>query len=61
MSEPYSRTGARRDEANLWQRYGGRTFPGGESLLMGVESALGKGQPLAEVCTRGERGCEPVS
>jgi len=33
-SAPYKRTGARREEASLWQRYGGRSFPGGESLLI---------------------------
>jgi len=26
-----------------------------------VESTQGEGQPLAEMGTRGERGCEPVS
>jgi len=30
----YRRTGARREEASLCQRYGGRPFPGGESLLI---------------------------
>jgi len=33
-SAPYRRTGARREEASLWQRYGGRPFPGRESLLL---------------------------
>ena len=29
-SAPYSRTGAIREEARQWQRYGGRPLPGGE-------------------------------
>ena len=33
-SAPYRSTGARREEASLSQRYGGRAFPGGESLLI---------------------------
>ena len=33
-SAPYKRTEARREEASLWQRYGGRPLPGGESLLI---------------------------
>jgi len=33
-SAPYRRTGGSREEASLWQRYGGRPFHGGESLLI---------------------------
>jgi len=33
-SAQYRRTGARSEVASLWQRYGGRPFPGGESLLI---------------------------
>jgi len=37
------------------------TFPRRREPFDPVESALGEGQPLAEMGTRGERGCEPVS
>jgi len=33
-SAPYKRTGARSEEASLWQRYRGRPFLGGEGLLI---------------------------